>query len=376
MLHVQGPLPPSSDAGKPPVLPARKIRNLFALIFEILVATFGLAVGFFAYEAGMFMNVVFVMLILLAPITVLKFGVNLWRREISFDLFKHPFSPGSRKFVWPCLARILFFVACGLLINVAIVPMQFPQQTYQGIIVAVWLLVALQIVFVLVPTKRVSVPLSVFFTIGGIFICWQIVQALSSATGEKVSVRSPLKGVSCVVQGGNSLIVNHHYGLESQRYAVDFFKAADNLEQVGQWKILGDEASFGETIYSPCDGRIAFVEDFRPDNTKGKTDAKNPAGNYLTIEIATNRFLLLAHLKQKSITVNPGDIVRAGQPLAQCGNSGNTSGPHVHMQVQTSPRFSYDVSTVPMAFSDVVRKDAHLTNVQARRNDLLINEGK
>ena len=375
MNNVPPPqLPSTPDTAKPAT--TRKIWKVLALIFEILAAAFGFLIGFFAYQMGMFMNAVFVMLILLAPATLLKFGVNLWRREISFDLFKQPFAASSRKFLWPSLARILFFVACGYLVSVTIVPMQFPQQTYQGIIIIVWVLVALQVAFALMPTKRLSIPLGMFFTIGTIFICWQTAQALSSAGGEKIPVSSPLKGVSCVVQGGNSLIVNHHYGLESQRYAVDFFKVADNIDQVRQWKILGDQASFGQTIYSPIDGRTAFTEDFHPDNTKGKTDTANPAGNYLTIEIATNRFLLLAHLKQKSIVVKPGDAVHAGQPLAQCGNSGNTSGPHVHMQVQNLPRFSYDVSTIPMAFADIIRKDAPLSNVQARRNDLLILKGE
>src|SRR6185503_12671077 len=108
---------------------------------------------------------------------------------------------------------------------------------------------------------------------------------------------------------------------ESQRDAIDIFKVADTADQVAQWKIMKDEAGFGQTLYSPCEGKIAFVEDLHPDNAKGHTDTQHPAGNYLTIEVATNRFVLLAHLKSGSVVLKPGELVKLGQPVAQCGNS-------------------------------------------------------
>jgi len=174
------------------------------------------------------------------------------------------------------------------------------------------------------------------------------------------------------VQGGNSSLINHHYGVRSQRNAVDLFKVAETIEAVGDWKILGMDASFGQTILSPCNGRVAQVEDSHPDNTKGETNTQNPAGNYVTIEIAQGRYILIAHLKSRSITVKPGDEVKLGEAIAQCGNSGNTSGPHVHLQAQSSPTFSLDAQTFPIAFRDVVRKGEHRTNLQPRRNDLLL----
>ena len=70
--------------------------------------------------------------------------------------------------------------------------------------------------------------------------------------------------------------------------------------------------------------------------------------------------------------MKPGDEVKLGQAIAQCGNSGNTSGPHVHLQAQSSPTFSLDAQTFPIAFRDVVRKGEHRTNLQPRRNDLLL----
>jgi murein DD-endopeptidase MepM/ murein hydrolase activator NlpD len=44
----------------------------------------------------------------------------------------------------------------------------------------------------------------------------------------------------------------------------------------------------------------------------------------------------LVHLHKGSLLVRPGDPVAVGQPVAACGNSGNSTQPHVHVQVMDS----------------------------------------
>ncbi|HEX7350852.1 M23 family metallopeptidase [Brachybacterium sp.] len=46
---------------------------------------------------------------------------------------------------------------------------------------------------------------------------------------------------------------------------------------------------------------------------------------------------VLAHLRRGSLRVSPGDQVSAGDLLAECGNSGNSSDPHVHFQLMDGP---------------------------------------
>jgi murein DD-endopeptidase MepM/ murein hydrolase activator NlpD len=46
---------------------------------------------------------------------------------------------------------------------------------------------------------------------------------------------------------------------------------------------------------------------------------------------------MYGHLRRGSLTVRPGDRVRAGQPIARCGNSGNSTEPHVHFQLMDGP---------------------------------------
>lgn len=49
------------------------------------------------------------------------------------------------------------------------------------------------------------------------------------------------------------------------------------------------------------------------------------------------RFVALCHLRRGSLAVRPGDPVRAGEVLGRCGNSGNSTEPHVHLQVMDAP---------------------------------------
>jgi murein DD-endopeptidase MepM/ murein hydrolase activator NlpD len=61
------------------------------------------------------------------------------------------------------------------------------------------------------------------------------------------------------------------------------------------------------------------------------------AGNHVIIAIeGTGPFLLLAHLQRGSVQLPPGQWVREGDPVGRCGNSGNSTEPHLHLQVSDS----------------------------------------
>lgn len=45
----------------------------------------------------------------------------------------------------------------------------------------------------------------------------------------------------------------------------------------------------------------------------------------------------LCHLQRGSVRVRAGDEVRAGDLIGACGNSGNSTEPHMHMQGRPNP---------------------------------------
>ncbi|MFT4215745.1 MAG: M23 family metallopeptidase [Micropruina sp.] len=61
------------------------------------------------------------------------------------------------------------------------------------------------------------------------------------------------------------------------------------------------------------------------------------AGNCVAIAVADGGPCVpIAHLRRGTVAVREGQRVDAGQPIGECGNSGNTTQPHVHLQVSDS----------------------------------------
>ncbi|MGA6924388.1 MAG: M23 family metallopeptidase, partial [Desulfosarcina sp.] len=137
----------------------------------------------------------------------------------------------------------------------------------------------------------------------------------------------PFDGRWFVVQGGDTPNVNNHMALKPQWFGIDFAKVGGQSNRelsLADASRLEHHYSWGEPIFAPHEGRVLTVRKDLPDNPLGRKDIHNPAGNYLTIQIAPERFLFLAHFQCGTITVEPGDLVRRGQFLGNCGNSGNS----------------------------------------------------
>ena len=56
-------------------------------------------------------------------------------------------------------------------------------------------------------------------------------------------------------------------------------------------------------------------------------------GNHLVLDLGDGIYAVLAHLRRGSLRVAKGKRVRAGEQVAECGNSGNSTEPHLHFQL-------------------------------------------
>ncbi len=94
-----------------------------------------------------------------------------------------------------------------------------------------------------------------------------------------------------------------------------------------------------DTVYSACNGVIYFVA-YNPYDTIGGFEP-NGAGNYIFIKgtwEGKDIYLLYGHL-QKPLK-NQGDSVKAGEPVAISGNTGYSTGPHLHFEIRLeTPRY-------------------------------------
>lgn len=66
----------------------------------------------------------------------------------------------------------------------------------------------------------------------------------------------------------------------------------------------------------------------------GDTSCGGGYGNQVVIQHADGNYTLYGHLAEGSITVDVGDSVKQGQVIAKVGNSGKSTGAHLHFEVR------------------------------------------
>ena len=91
---------------------------------------------------------------------------------------------------------------------------------------------------------------------------------------------------------------------------------------------------FGKEIIAPCDAEVVVAVDGIDDNIPGQFNPLHVYGNEIILRTDQNEYVVFAHLKQHSIQVKMGQKVKKGELLGLCGNSGNSSEPHLHFHVQ------------------------------------------
>jgi hypothetical protein len=172
-------------------------------------------------------------------------------------------------------------------------------------------------------------------------------------TSPSATVRLPADAPLQVIWGGDSLAKNQHAAVPDQRWAYDFlvepyFSGSADLEDYG---------CYGVPVVAPVSGYVVSAHDGEPDAIPGllSNNFEAPTGNHVMIRMETGTYLVIAHLKNGSLTVKTGETVAEGQVIGQCGNSGNTSEPHIHIHHQRQDPTVYPVNFaegLPLYFRD------------------------
>ena len=135
------------------------------------------------------------------------------------------------------------------------------------------------------------------------------------------------------------------------KYAYDFVIKDEKKKTFKNNGVeLNDYYCFGKPIVSPIAGTVVKIMGSLPDNQPGAVNKENNWGNHIIIYSGFGYYVEISHLRQNSLKVREGDIVRTGVILASCGNSGYSPQPHIHMQVQYLPKLGAE--TVPFFFSN------------------------
>ncbi|WP_420117563.1 M23 family metallopeptidase [Micromonospora sp.] len=184
----------------------------------------------------------------------------------------------------------------------------------------------------------------------------------------------PFRGTWLVRNSPARRVPSHGTDLFATTYAMDFVAVRGRrTATVRDWRtLLATEPpqrflAFGRPILAPAAGRVVAVHDGEADHearrspttllsyaltqaARVRRGAGAVAGNHVIVELAGHRgYVLLAHLRAGSLRVAEGDPVDVGQELADCGNSGNSTQPHLHLQVMDAAD-PYAARGLPMAF--------------------------
>lgn len=155
----------------------------------------------------------------------------------------------------------------------------------------------------------------------------------------RAALRLPFEGEWYVFWGGRTREQNYHVVAPDQRFAYDLVVLQGGKSHTGDGTRLEQYHCWGRPILAPGAGTVVTALDSLADQAPGTMDSANPPGNHVIVDHGNGEFSLLAHLRRGSVAVRAGQRVAAGDKLGECGNSGNTSEPHLHYHLQNGPGF-------------------------------------
>lgn len=164
---------------------------------------------------------------------------------------------------------------------------------------------------------------------------FDIVEELPEIERNITKLSLPFKGEWTTVWGGDTKELNYHVESRAQKNAFDFLiKNETGKSYRTDGEINEDYYAFGKELVAPCDGEVVLVVDGVKDNKPGELNPIYVPGNTVIIKTGNKEYLFFAHFKQHSINVKQGQKVKQGELLGLCGNSGNSSEPHLHFHIQ------------------------------------------
>ena len=153
--------------------------------------------------------------------------------------------------------------------------------------------------------------------------------------GDPAAQHESNEGYQVPFSAGQSFPITQAYPEAITHRTLDSIRAVDIAMPVG-------------TDIVAARGGIVF--DVASQNFRGGLEAvqNGQKANVVRILHDDGTFSVYAHLNWNSIRVQPGDRVEAGQYIADSGNTGYSSGPHLHFAVMRNAGFR--VESLPIAF--------------------------
>lgn len=156
-------------------------------------------------------------------------------------------------------------------------------------------------------------------------------------------------------------VPSHGTWIGGSGYAIDFI-GLDSDGRLAPWGFASTFLTepnhkfpgYGRAVVAPCAGVVVSLYDEALDHVARRSQfhligyalgqkkrfteggVHGITGNMVTIDAGDGVFVSVMHLQKDSLVVKVGQRVVAGELLGRCGNTGNSTQPHVHLQVTDS----------------------------------------
>ena len=192
---------------------------------------------------------------------------------------------------------------------------------------------------------------------------------------DKTKLHLPFDGGWLVSQGGRKVIENAYVVTDDDRYGVSFVFLKDGKPFDNEGKQNEDFYCWGQPVLAPAPGTVVQIVINSPDHPPGKAGDVQSRGNYVVISHGNSEYSLLPYLKSGSVKVRNGQRVKAGDPVAQCGNSGSSVVPHLEYRLQNSRGFPLPQS-LPAQFVEYVADGKDVASGEPTRGQTVANQAK
>jgi murein DD-endopeptidase MepM/ murein hydrolase activator NlpD len=180
-------------------------------------------------------------------------------------------------------------------------------------------------------------------------------------------------------------VPSHGTRLLATAYAIDFVPVDERgrSARLSLASILRPEeperfSGFGRSLTAPARGVVVALHDGEPDHEAFRgipsiryalTQQRRAAhgwtglgGNHVIIGVETGEFVALCHLQHGSIRVAVRQPVAIGDAIGQCGNSGNSTEPHAHVQAMDAIEPQHAMA-IPITFQGRLPRNREVVDI-------------
>jgi Peptidase family M23 len=180
---------------------------------------------------------------------------------------------------------------------------------------------------------------------------------------DRFETRAPVTGRWLACNSPGTRVPSHGVQTYGQTYAIDLVYDPDDGRRPGfaWWPLArrpADFPGFGQPVLATTGGVVVRVHDRERDHWSRTSPfgllylftvelvrelfgPSRVVGNHIVLDVGNGVYAMFAHLRRRSVRVAVGQRITTGERIAECGNSGNTTEPHLTLPTHGSPEPSH-----------------------------------